>query len=152
MNNTNEAYHEAQRKYAEQNVDTEKTLKILSESPISIHCWQTDDVTGFEKNITKGGGILATGNYHGKARNISEVMKDLEEVLSLTPGAKRINLHAIYGKFDDETDRDTIQPEQFNDWIEWAKRVGVELDFNATLFAHPKAAKGFTLSARAEKA
>jgi L-rhamnose isomerase len=143
-----QAYQQAKQKYAQQDIDTDQALKTLQQKPISIHCWQTDDVTGLEHHHTTGGGILATGNYPGKARNQAEIWMDLEKVLSLTPGTKRINIHAMYGNFPPKTDRDTIQPEHFQDWIDWAQRVNVKLDFNATLFAHPKAGTGFTLSSK----
>ncbi|MFH1179712.1 MAG: L-rhamnose isomerase [Candidatus Bathyarchaeota archaeon] len=144
--NTTEAYQQAKQKYAEQDVDTDRALKTLQQKPISIHCWQTDDVTGLEKNTTKGGGILATGNQPGRARNIQEIWTDLKKLLSLTPGTKRINIHAMYGNYT--VDRDQIKPEHFQDWINWAQTHNVKLDFNPTLFAHPKADTGFTLSSK----
>ena len=141
-----EAYTNAQQKYAHYGINTDQAIKTLQKTPISIHCWQTDDVTGLEKNTTKGGGILATGTYPGKARNIEEIWMDLEKVLSLTPGTKRVNIHAMYGQYT--VDRDQIQPEHFQGWINWAKQNNVELDFNPTMFAHPKAETGFTLSSK----
>ena len=145
----NEIYQQIKQKYTEQGVDTEKALKTLQEIPISVHCWQTDNVTGLEQDTTKGGGILATGTYLGKARNVQEIWTDLEKVLSITPGTKRINIHAMYGDY--RIDRDQIQPEHFQNWIYWAKKNNVELDFNSTMFAHPKAEKGFTLSSKDKK-
>ena len=142
----NEVYNNAQQKYANHGIDTEQAIKTLQKTPISIHCWQTDDVTGLEQNTTKGGGILATGTYPSKARNIKEIYTDLEKVLSLTPGTKRVNIHAMYGQY--KVDRDQIQPEHFQDWINWAYEHNVELDFNPTMFAHPKAEQGFTLSSK----
>ncbi len=141
-----DAYQQAKQKYAEHDVNTDQALKTLQQKPISIHCWQTDDVTGLEKGTTKGGGILATGNHPGRARNIQEIWTDLEKVLSLTPGTKRINIHAMYGNYT--VDRDQIKPEHFQDWINWAQTNNVKLDFNPTLFAHPKADTGFTLSSK----
>ncbi len=143
------SYELAKEKYAEIGIDTDKVLENLSEIPISIHCWQGDDVGGFEQPAAElsGGGIQATGNYPGKARNIEELRKDFEKALSLIPGDHRINLHAIYldngGKF---VDRDKIDIEHFQSWIDWARENNLGIDFNPTFFSHPKAADGFTLS------
>jgi len=145
------AYRFAKERYSELSVDVDTALKTLDSTPISIHCWQGDDVTGFE-NIEKGvsgGGIHATGNYPGRAREISELRLDLEQVLSLVPGRYRVSLHAMYGDFWDETaDRDGIEFRHFESWVDWARKNGVGLDFNATMFAHPKADSGFTLSSK----
>jgi L-rhamnose isomerase len=143
-----QAYQQAKNKYREIGVDTDEALEILQHKPISIHCWQGDDVTGFENRKVSGGGILATGNYPGKARNLQELCMDIEKVLGLTPGNHRVNIHSIYGIFDEKTDRDIIQPEQYQQWIDWAKDIGTPLDFNSTLFAHPRADEGFTLSSK----
>ncbi|MBI4712439.1 MAG: L-rhamnose isomerase [Planctomycetes bacterium] len=144
----NTSYNLARSKYREYNVDTEKTFKILSTIPLSIHCWQGDDVTGFEKTRTGlSGGIQVTGNYPGKARNVAELRADLHKVYQLLPGKHRLNLHAIYGEFGSKrVDRNQIEPKHFRGWIDWAKDEGVKLDFNATLFSHPKVASGLTLS------
>jgi len=119
--------------------------------PLSIHCWQGDDVGGFESEgaTLSGGGIQTTGNYPGKARNIAELRSDLEEVLSLVPGVKRVNLHASYGEFGGKRiDRDAIEARHFSGWLDWARSKELRLDFNATLFSHPLAADGYTLSHR----
>jgi L-rhamnose isomerase len=140
---------QAQRKYAQQGVDTDEALTQLAQQAISVHCWQGDDVTGNEhRQSATGGGILATGNYPGKARNLPELWNDLETTLTLAPGTKRVNIHAMYGQYGDTIDRDTIQPKHFDGWIDWARQNTVKLDFNATLFAHPKADTGFTLSSK----
>jgi L-rhamnose isomerase len=139
----------AKERYAEIGVDTEKALKQLKEVSLSLHCWQADDVGGFEKpdSVLEGGGIQATGNYPGKARTIEELRKDLNFVFSLLPGKHRLSLHAIYGDFSKGfVDRDEIGPEQFKSWVDWAKQLEVGIDFNSTFFSHPKAADGFTLA------
>ena len=148
-NSVNEAYQVAKARYAEIGVDTDKVLEQLKQIPISIHCWQGDDVGGFEvtPDGTSGGGIMATGNYPGRARTPEELRADLDEALSLVPGTHRLNLHACYlesdGKF---VDRDQVKPEHFKNWVEWAKAKNMGMDFNPTFFAHPKADSGFTLS------
>jgi L-rhamnose isomerase len=142
------SYQLAKERYAEVSVDIDRALKILATIPISLHCWQGDDVGGFE-NIggTLGGGLMATGNYPGKARTPDELRSDLEKTYSLIPGKHRLNLHAFYGKFGGKkVDRDAIAPEHFKDWIAWAKQSSLGLDFNPTCFSHPKATDGFTLS------
>jgi L-rhamnose isomerase len=121
---------------------------------ISLHCWQTDDVGGFEKagSVLGGGGIQATGNFPGKAKTIEQMRADLDKVLSLLPGKQRLNLHAIYGEFGGElVDRDKIEVKHFQGWINWAKERGMGLDFNCTCFSHPLADDGFTLSSKDEK-
>ena len=143
------AYSFAQETYAAQGVDTEAALRRLTAVPISLHCWQGDDVGGFEKSGSDltGSGIAATGNYPGKARTIDELRKDLELAYRLIPGKHRLNLHACYGDFGGKkVDRDAITVAQFQSWIDWAKANGLGLDFNPTCFAHPKAADGFTLA------
>ncbi len=145
------AYAHAKERYAELGVDAEAAIVAADEAPLSIHCWQGDDVGGFEREgaILSGGGIQATGNYPGKARSPAELRADLEEVLREVPGAKRVNLHAIYGEFGGEkVDRDAIEVSHFSSWIDWAKARGIGLDFNATLFSHPLAGDGYTLSHR----
>ena len=136
-----DAYKIAKAQYEEYGVDVENVLETLKSIPISIHCWQGDDVGGFEKPNSKltGGGIQATGNYPGKARNINELKQDLEKVLSLIPGNHRVNLHAIYGDFNNKiVERNEIEPSHFQTWINWAKENDIKLDFNPTLFSHPK--------------
>jgi L-rhamnose isomerase len=128
-------------------VDTEAVLKAMSETPISLHCWQGDDVVGFESGGgAGGGGIMATGNYPGRARTPAELRQDLEMAARLIPGALRLNLHAIYADAPELPDRDRIEPKHFQSWIDWAKERRWGLDFNPTCFAHPKASDGFTLS------
>jgi len=142
------AFRLACERYALLGVDVEHALKSLSQIPISLHCWQGDDVGGFE-NIggSLGGGLVATGNYPGKARTPDELRADLEKAYSLIPGKHRLNLHAFYGEFGGKkVDRDEISPEHFKNWISWAEKNGLGLDFNPTCFSHPKAVDGFTLS------
>lgn len=135
------SYDIAKERYAAVGVDVEKALTQLDDLAISIQCWQADDVTGFEnlKNLG-GGGIQATGNYPGKARNVAELRADIEKVLTLVGGKKhRLSLHAIYGDFNDAVvDRDEIEPAHFESWMQWAKEAGLKLDFNSTSFGHPK--------------
>lgn len=142
------AYEDAKVQYASLGVDVDQAIEKLNNLSISIHCWQADDVSGFENpggELT--GGIQATGNYPGKARNIEEIRSDYEKALSLIPGIHRISLHAIYGDFGGEfVDRDQIEPKHFQSWIDWAKKVGVKLDFNSTFFSHEKSSSGYTLS------
>ena len=144
-----EAYELAKERYAALGIDTDAALEQLKQIPISIHCWQGDDVGGFEvaADGTNGGGIMATGNYPGRARTPEELRTDLDEALSLIPGTHRLNLHACYLESDGEfVDRDQIKPEHFKNWVEWAKAKGMGMDFNPTFFAHSKADSGFTLS------
>lgn len=139
----------AQESYAAHGVDVEKALKILATVPISLHCWQGDDVGGFEKETaTKaGGGTLVTGNYPGRARTAEELQQDLDFTLSLIPGKHRLNLHASYGDFrGKKADRNAIGIEHFQGWVDWCKARGLGIDFNPTYFSHPKAEDGFTLS------
>ena len=141
------SYTEAKRKYARIGIDTEKAIADLAKIAISLHCWQGDDVGGFETTGGASGGIQTTGNYPGKARTPEELMADLEFALALIPGRHRVNLHACYGIHEGRvTDRDKLTPENFGPWVKWAKRTGVKLDFNPTFFSHPKAADGLTLS------
>jgi L-rhamnose isomerase len=143
-----QAYAAAKDRYAALGVDTDKALAELQKLSISLHCWQTDDVTGFENpdgDLT--GGIQATGNYPGKAHTIREVHADLKKALSLLPGSHRVNVHAIYGDFSSgKADRNRIEPKHFQGWIDFAKEAGVKLDFNCTCFSHPLSDDGFTLS------
>ncbi len=148
------AYALAKEQYAALGVDTDKVLEKMDQLAISLHCWQTDDVGGFETPDAElgGGGIQTTGNYPGKAQTIEQMRADLDEVLSLLPGKQRLNLHAIYGDFGGEfVDRDQIEVKHFQSWIDWAKERGMGLDFNATCFSHPKADDGFTLSSKNEE-
>ncbi len=142
-------YSFAQQSYAAYGVDTEAVLAALARIPISLHCWQGDDVGGFEKPnaILSGGGIQATGNYPGKARTIDELRADFEKALSLIPGHHRINLHACYADLGGrKVERNAYAVEHFQSWIDWAKTRGLGMDFNPTCFAHPLADGGFTLS------
>lgn len=134
-----QAYSIAKERYAALGIDTDKAIETLENTPISLHCWQTDDVMGFESNAGLSGGIQTTGNYPGRARTIEEVRKDLEFVASLLAGEQRVNLHEIYGDFGGRfVDRDQVGVEHFQSWIDWAKSVGMSLDFNSTSFGHPK--------------
>ena len=149
-----QAYAIAKAQYAELGVDTDAVVMKMNDVVISLHCWQTDDVGGFETPdaILSGGGIQATGNYPGKATSIEQMRADLEKVLTLLPGKHRLNLHAIYGDFKGEkVDRDQIEVKHFQSWIDWCKRLGIGLDFNATCFSHPRAADGFTLASKKEE-
>ena len=146
--NNHLAYELAKERYAALGVDVDHSLKTLSQIPISLHCWQGDDVGGFENfGGTLTGGIMATGNHPGKARTPDELRADLEKTYSLIPGKHRLNLHAFYGEFGGKkVDRDAIEPKHFANWISWARKNGLGLDFNPTCFSHPKSADGFTLS------
>jgi L-rhamnose isomerase len=147
-----DSYALAQERYAALGVDTEKTLGALAAISISLHCWQGDDVGGFEAPGGElGGGIAATGNYPGKARNADELRRDLDQAYALIPGTHRLNLHAIYAETGGrKVERDALQPEHFARWVDWAREQGHGLDFNPTLFSHPKAESGFTLAHRDE--
>ena len=142
------AYAAAKERYAELGVDTDAAIKRLAAIPISLHCWQGDDVGGFENAGEElGGGLAVTGNYPGKARTPAELRADLNQAFALIPGSHRLNLHAFYGEFGGRrVDRNEIKPEHFQGWIDWAKSQQVGMDFNPTFFSHPKAADGFTLS------
>jgi len=147
-NKIEKAYEPARELYAEIGIDTDNVLKQLSRIAVSLHCWQGDDVCGFENNNGPAdGGILATGSYPGKARTADELRMDLEKALSLIPGRHRLNLHAIYAETGKKrVDRNKLQAEHFSAWIDWAKARGLGLDFNGTFFSHPRAAGGFTLA------
>jgi L-rhamnose isomerase len=145
------AYPSALEAYAACGVDAEAALSVLAATPVSLHCWQGDDVGGFEAPgaVLGGGGIQVTGRYAGKARSIGELRADLDVALRLIPGRHRLNLHAIYGDFGGKkVERNEIAPAHFSGWIDWAKSRGLGLDFNPTLFSHPLADDGFTLSHR----
>jgi L-rhamnose isomerase len=141
-------YANAQEIYAQYGVDTAKAMERLAKVPISLHCWQGDDVGGFEQiTALDGGGIQATGNYPGKARTADELRKDAEKALSLIPGKHRFNIHAMYAETGGKkVDRDALEPAHFQGWIDWAKSQGLGMDFNPTCFGHPKADTGMTLS------
>ncbi len=149
--NIQSAYTLAKERYAELGVDTEKALAQLAKIAISLHCWQGDDVGGFENSGGElTGGIAATGNYPGKARTAEELRKDLDVVYSLLPGSHRLNLHAIYLESDSKVERNAIEPKHFSAWKDWAKANQHGVDFNPTCFSHPKSADGFTLAHRDE--
>jgi len=135
-----QAYDIAKERYAAIGVNTDEVMDTLQKIEISMHCWQTDDVVGFEpKAGALSGGIQTTGNYPGRARNIDEVRRDLEYAMSLLPAKQRVNLHEIYGDFQGKfIDRDQCTPEQFKSWMQWADQLGVKLDFNSSSFSHPK--------------
>lgn len=133
------AYEIAKERYAEQGIDTDNVISTLSEVPISLHCWQADDVAGFESQGDLTGGIQATGNYPGKARNIDELRQDVLKAASLVAGKHRLNLHEIYGDFKGQkVDRDQVDVSSFESWMDWSKETGMKLDFNTTSFSHPK--------------
>jgi len=144
-------YKNAREKYGQMGIDTDKALEKMSSIPLSIHCWQGDDVAGFEKkgSVLSGGGILSTGAYPGRAGNIDQLAQDIEKAFSLVPGPKKLSLHAIYGDFKAKAiDRDSIEPGHFKYWLDWAKQNQYGLDFNPTLFSHSKAESGYTLSSQ----
>ena len=142
------SYAAAKDVYAQYGVDTDRAMDKLAAIPISLHCWQGDDVGGYENvDAASGGGIQATGNYPGKARTADELRQDLEKALSLIPGKHRLNLHAMYAETGGKkVERNELRPEHFKTWIDWAKANGLGMDFNPTCFGHPKADDGFTLS------
>ena len=145
----NAPYPYARDTYAALGIDTEKAIRKALATPISLHCWQADDVRGLEtpREGLDGGGIMATGGYPGRARNGDEMRADLSKVLSLLPGKQRLNLHAFYAETGDQiVDRDALEPAHFNSWVNWAKAEKVGLDFNPTYFAHPLANDGYTLA------
>lgn len=151
--NVEKAYTLARERYAEAGVNTEHAMKLLARIPISLHCWQGDDVGGFE-NVGEGnlGGVQPTGNYPGKARTPAELRADLEKALALIPGKHRVNLHAIYADTQSKrVDRDELEPRHFASWADWAAANGLGLDFNPSYFSHALAADGFTLSSRDPK-
>ncbi|MBP0990529.1 MAG: L-rhamnose isomerase, partial [Oscillospiraceae bacterium] len=146
-------YLSAKEKYALLGIDTDKVIERLRNVSISVHCWQGDDVNGFDSKEALSGGIQTTGNYPGKARNPKELMDDLRLVFSITGGRKKLNLHASYAIFEDGefADRDKLKPEHFRKWVDFAKELGVGIDFNPTYFSHPMASSGLTLSSPDEK-
>ena len=144
-------YPSARDQFSQWGVDTEAALAALASIPVSLHCWQGDDVAGFETHSesTTSGGIQATGNYPGRARSIPELQADLDQVAALVPGKLRLNLHAIYADFGGKkVERDVLTVDSFKGWIHWARERSFGIDFNPTCFAHPLAADGATLSHR----
>ena len=143
-------FAQAKERYESMGVDVDKALETLKTVPISMHCWQGDDVAGFEgADGISDGGIMTTGNYPGRARNGDELRMDIEKVFSLVPGKHRIALHAIYAETGGKAvSREKLQPEHFSRWIDWGKEQGVKFDYNPTFFSHPKASAGFTLASR----
>ena len=144
----NEFYLFAKERYAALGVDTEAVLETLKNVTVSVHCWQGDDVVGFDAKEALSGGIQTTGNYPGKATTPEQLMADFDEILRLTPGKKKLNLHASYAIFEDGefADRDAIQPKHFSHWVAYAKERGLGIDFNPTFFSHPMVKNGLTLS------
>ncbi len=138
-------YELAREKYAAIGVDTDAAIKKAREIPVSLHCWQGDDVRGFEGGGELTGGIQTTGNHPGAAKTPDELRAHMEKAMALIPGVLRVNLHAIYGDVKG-VDRDSIEPKHFSAWVDWAKKQGISLDFNPTLFSHAKSADGLTLS------
>ena len=147
MSNVSKAYEIAKEVYAGIGVDTDQALEKLKNIKISLNCWQGDDLNGFLfQEQSQNGGIQATGNYPGKARNCAELRQDVEKALSMIPGNHKLSLHATYTDTEEKVDLDTLEPRHFDSWIQWAKEKGVGLDFNATCFSHPMADTGFTIS------
>lgn len=146
-------YESAKQIYAKLGVDTDAAIKKLKEIPVSLHCWQGDDVTGFDHDGPLTGGIQTTGNYPGKARTPDELMEDMDKVISLCPGKAKLNLHACYAIFEDGefADRDKLEPKHFKKWVDFAKKRGMGIDFNPTFFSHPKVKDGLTLSSPDEE-
>ena len=147
------SYIEAKEKYAAYGIDTEKAIEMLNKVSISVHCWQGDDVVGFDSREALSGGIQATGNYPGRARTPDELMADYDKAFSLIPGKKKLNLHACYAIFEDGevVGRDKIEPKHFAKWVEFAKKRGMGIDFNPTFFSHPMVKDGLTLSSPDEE-
>ena len=140
-------YDEAKKIYQKFGVDTDKAIETLKKLPVSLHCWQGDDVKGFDQDGPLTGGIQTTGNYPGKAMTPEQLMQDMEKVISLCPGKKKLNLHACYAIFEDGiVDRDKIEPKHFKKWVEFAKKHNMGIDFNPTFFSHPMCKDGLTLS------
>lgn len=144
----NSRYEEAKAIYAKYGVDTDATIKKLKTVPVAVHCWQGDDVTGFDHDGPLTGGIQTTGNYPGKAKTPEQLMQDMDKAMSLCPGTKKLNLHACYAIFEkgEFVDRDKIEPKHFKKWVEFAKERGMGIDFNPTFFSHPMVKNGLTLT------
>ena len=140
-------YESAKEIYAKLGVDTDAAIEKCMQVPVSLHCWQGDDVTGFDHDGPLTGGIQTTGNYPGKARTPEELMADMDKAMSLMPGAKKINVHACYAIFEEGefVDRDKLEPKHFQKWVDFAKERGMGLDFNPTFFSHEKVKDGLTL-------
>ena len=147
---TEKAYLLAKEQYAKIGVDTDKALEQLKNIKISMHCWQGDDVLGFLSDGELTGGIQTTGNYPGAATTPDELRADIEKAMSLIPGKQKLNLHAIYADTDEKVDLDELEPKHFEKWVEWAKKMGIGLDFNPTCFSHPMADSGYTISSADE--
>ena len=147
------SYIEAKAAYAKWGIDTDAAIAALKSVPVSVHCWQGDDVKGFDTGEALSGGIQTTGNYPGRARTPEELMADMDKAFSLTPGAKKLNLHACYAIFEDgkAVGRDELKPEHFAKWVEYAKERGMGIDFNPTFFSHPMVKDNLTLSSPDEK-
>ncbi|MDE7062451.1 MAG: L-rhamnose isomerase [Lachnospiraceae bacterium] len=149
-----ERYEDAKARYRELGVDTDQAIAMLKEIPVSLHCWQGDDVTGFDHEGPLTGGIQTTGDYPGKARTPEELMQDMDKALSLMPGRKKLNLHASYAMFGEgaeRVDRDQLEPKHFAKWVEFAKERNMGIDFNPTFFSHNKVKDGLTLSSPDEE-
>lgn len=144
----NTAYELARARYAQIGVDTDAAIEKLKNIPVSLHCWQGDDVTGFDHDGPLTGGIQTTGNYPGKAKTPKQLMADMDKAMSLCPGKKKLNLHACYAIFEpgEFVDRDKIEPKHFKKWVDFAKERGMGIDFNPTFFSHPMAKNGLTLT------
>lgn len=149
----NARYESAKAIYASYGVDTEKVIEKLKNIPVSMHCWQGDDVIGFDHDGPLTGGIQTTGNYPGKARIPEELLADMDKAMSLVPGKKKINVHACYAIFEkgEFADRDALEPKHFKKWVDFAKAHGMGIDFNPTFFSHPKVKDGLTLSSPDEE-
>mgnify|MGYP005755736093 CR=1 FL=1 len=149
----NARYESAKAIYASYGVDTEKVIEKLKTVPVSMHCWQGDDVIGFDHDGPLTGGIQTTGNYPGKARTPEELLADMDKAMSLVPGKKKINVHACYAIFEkgEFADRDALEPKHFKKWVDFAKERGLGIDFNPTFFSHPKVKDGLTLSSPDEE-
>lgn len=147
------SYSEAKAKYAALGIDTEKAMEALGKTPVSVHCWQGDDVSGFDSDKALSGGIQTTGNYPGKARTPDELKADIDKAFSLVPGKKKLNLHASYAVFNDGkfVDRNEIRPEHFAYWVNFAKERNIGIDFNPTFFSHPMVKDNLTLSSPDEE-
>ncbi len=151
MSRVEERYLAVKDLYAEYGIDTEKAMEILKKTPVSLHCWQLDDLTGFENfNATLSGGIQATGNFPGKPKSIEEYIHNMEQMLSYIPGSLKIALHSVYQVSDKKIERNEIKPEHFKFWVDFAREHHIGLDFNPTYFSHPMAGSGLTLSSEDE--
>ena len=148
-----ELYNLVKEEYARKGVDTEKAIEVLANIPISIHCWQGDDVVGFDGGGEASGGIQTTGNYLGRARNFEELKQDIRQAFALMPGKKRLNLHASYAILNgDNVDRDAYEPKHFSEWVEFGKSLGLDgIDFNPTMFSHDMVKDGLTLSSPSQE-